>query len=466
MTVEKYTPKYTLVAEQAVLGSLLLNSELWDDIHPIVSESNFYLSVHKIIFSAIQSLCLENIPVDLITIEQVLRNKYSKDEMDQLGGIAYLAELSKNTPSTANIVQYAKIVRLDSQTRQLHLLGNTLREESLNIHSQENFDELLNQVEKQLTDLTLNQLEQDTTASIDTVLNQLLNKMESSCNTANLVTGTPFGITQLDTHTAGAQNGDLIILAGRPSMGKTALSLVFAVSALENFKDKPIQYYSLEMPAEQIMARLLSMRALVNAKKIRQATLMSDEDWARMSETMHYIKTEWENRLLIDDSNYLTPQLLRTRVRRNIRKYGKPSIVIVDYLQLMSVPAFKNGQNRHMEITEISRTLKNLAKEIDCPVVALSQLNRNLEQRMDKRPLNADLRESGSLEQDADVILFVYRDEVYHNDSEYKGLAEIIIGKQRNGPIGTVFSRFKGEYSRFDSIPDNEYPNLRVIINE
>lgn len=466
MSTEKYSPHYTLAAEQAVLGSLLLNGELWDDIHPIISESNFYLAAHKAIFSAIQSLCTNRVPVDLITVEQLLLSKFNKSEMTQIGGIAYLAELSKNTPSTANIVQYAKIVRLDSQTRQLNLLGNTLRAESQHIHSQESFDELLNQVEKQLTDLTLNQLEQETTVSVNSVLSQLLDKMDRSCTTNSLVTGTPFGINQLDTNTSGAQNGDLIILAGRPSMGKTALSLVFAVSALEAFSHQPIQYYSLEMPAEQIMARLLSMRALVSANKIRQATLMSDEDWARFSEAMNYIETQWEDRLLIDDSSYLTPQLLRTRVRRNIRKYGKPSIVIVDYLQLMSVPEFKNGQNRHMEVTEISRTLKNLAKEIDCPVVALSQLNRNLEQRMDKRPLNADLRESGSLEQDADVILFVYRDEVYHNDSEYKGLAEIIIGKQRNGPIGTVFSRFKGEYSRFDSIPSDEYPNLRATRNE
>lgn len=449
---------YTAAAEQAVLGGLLLDNNKWDEISPILTEHNFYQFAHRLIFREMRHLFESNQPVDVITLERVLQEKNLEKE---LGGFAYLIELSKNTPSAANIVAYANIIRRDSQARQLFALGNTLRAEAEKINSQEQLDMLIEQTEKCLTDLNFNQSEQDTTVDLADTLALVLQKMDASCKRNSMVTGVPFGITQLDTNTTGGQSGDLIILAARPSMGKTALSLVFAASALENMPDKPVQYYSLEMPAEQILERFLAMRSLVSSTKIRQATLMDDYDWAKFSEAMGHIQTHWNNRLLIDDSNYLTPQMLRTRVRRNMRKYGKPSFVIVDYLQLMSVPEFKNGQNRHLEITEISRALKNLAKEIDCPVIALSQLNRNLEQRADKRPMNSDLRESGSLEQDADLLLFVYRDEVYHNDSEFRGIAEIIIGKQRNGPIGTVFARFKGEYSLFESIPEEEYERIK-----
>lgn len=451
---------YSLSAEQAIIGGLLLANEKWDELNPIINESNFYLSAHRVIFSAIQALCESNLPADIITVEQAIKNK-GTDLLEQIGGIAYLAELAKNTPSVSSLSSYANIVRRDSQARQLYSLGNTLRTESSQIHSQESLDNLLEHTEKTLTNLTLNIQGDDTNTSVNDAMQRVLAKMERSCKNSNLVTGVPFGITQLDTNTSGAQSGELIILAARPSMGKTALSLCFADSALTAVEDKPIQYYSLEMPAEQIMERFLAMKSNVSLTKIRQATLMEDEDWAKFSESMGFINTHWEQRLLIDDSSYLTPQMLRTRVRRNMRIYGQPSLIIVDYLQLMSVPAFKNGQNRHLEITEISRSLKNLAKEIGCPVIALSQLNRNLEQRADKRPFNSDLRESGSLEQDADLLLFIYRDEVYHDNSELQGIAEIIIGKQRNGPIGTIFSRFRGEYSRFESILENEYEQIK-----
>ncbi|MBV6540771.1 replicative DNA helicase [Ursidibacter maritimus] len=450
---------YSLSAEQAVIGGLLLANEKWDEITPIVNESNFYLFAHKIIFSAIQSLCERNVPVDIITMEQVLKDK-DKELLEQVGGLAYLAELVKNTPSISSIESYAHIVKRDSQVRQLNALGNTLRAETNKIYSQESLDDLIEQTEKALTEITLNVDADLTNVSVIKAMQSVVTKMERCCQDKSLVTGVPFGITQLDSNTSGAQSGELIILAARPSMGKTALSLCFANSALETI-NKPVQYYSLEMPAEQIMERLLAMRANLSLTKIRQAVLMGDEDWTRVAISMEYIRDNWEDRLLIDDSSYLTPQMLRTRVRRNMRKYGQPSIVIVDYLQLMSVPSLKNSQNRHLEISEISRSLKNLAKEIGCPVIALSQLNRNLEQRADKRPLNSDLRESGSLEQDADVLLFIYRDEVYHDNSDLPGIAEIIIGKQRNGPIGTIFSRFRGEYSRFDSIPEDEYERIK-----
>lgn len=450
---------YSITAEQAVLGGLLLANEKWDEINAILTESNFYLSVHKVIFSAIQSLCEKNIPADIITIEQAIKDK-DQSLLEHIGGLAYLAELAKNTPTASGIVTYADIVRRDSQVRRLHALGNTLRTETSNIHSQESLDKLLEQTEKTLTELSLNAELNETNRSVIDVMEQVINKMDLCNQKGSLVTGIPFGISQLDNNTSSAQSSDLIILAARPSMGKTALSLCFARSALEN-SDKPIQYYSLEMPADQIMERFIAMKSKVNLTKIRQASLLEDEDWAHIFSSMEDIKNNWQNRLLIDDSSYLTPQILRTRVRRNIRKYGLPSIIIVDYLQLMTVPELKNSQNRHLEISEISRALKNLAKEIGCPVIALSQLNRNLEQRADKRPLNSDLRESGSLEQDADVLLFIYRDEVYHNDSDLQGIAEIIIGKQRNGPIGTIFSRFRGEYSSFENIPEDEYEQIK-----
>ncbi|MFC1040820.1 replicative DNA helicase [Pasteurella multocida] len=455
-------PHYSMEAEQAVLGSLLLANDKWDDIQPIINSSNFYFSAHKVIFSAIQSLLENNQPADLLTVERELsQQRQDINLLEEIGGIAYLAELAKNTPSIANAVTYAEAVRTDSHARQLFALGNTLRADAEQIRTKENLESVLEQTEKALTELSLNHLEQETVVPIHLAMNTVLQRMDASCNNQTLITGVPFGITQLDNNTTGAQSGDLIILAGRPSMGKTALSLVFAKSALESIESKPIQYYSLEMPASQIMARFLSMDSRVNATKIRQSMLMDDEDWARFSQSMEYFKEKWTDRLLIDDSSYLTPQLLRSRVRRNIRKYGKPSMVIVDYLQLMTVPELKNGQNRHLEISEISRSLKNLAKEIECPVIALSQLNRNLEQRADKRPMSSDLRESGSLEQDADVLLFIYRDEVYHEDTELPGIAEIIIGKQRNGPIGTVFSRFKGEFSLFETIPETEYEQIK-----
>lgn len=242
-------------------------------------------------------------------------------------------------------------------------------------------------------------------------------------------------------------------------MGKTALPLKFAESALTK-ETSIVQYYSLEMPAEQLMQRFIAMRARVPNQKIRHATQLHDEDWAKIGEAIAYINDHWVGRLILDDSSYLTPQLLRSRVRCNARKYGQPALIIVDYLQLMADPTFKNGNNRTQEISSISRSLKALAKEMDCPVIALSQLNRNLEQRADKRPVQADLRESGSIEQDADVILFIYRDEVYHTQTEWPGMAEIIIGKQRNGPIGTVLARFNGELTLFEDLTENEYQRL------
>lgn len=448
---------YSIEAEQAVLGGLLLDNEKWDEVSQILAPSNFYVHAHQQIFSTIQAMCEANSPVDVLILERKLAEKAI---LEEVGGLAYLAELSKNTPSVANITTYAEIVRRDSQARELFALGQHLRTEAVKVNSQTSLDTLLEHTERRLTDLAFNHQQQESIVSLPDVLAQVIQQMNSSCEKNMVTTGTAFGIERLDRSTSGAQNGELIILAARPSMGKTALSLTFAESALESQPEKPIQYYSLEMPAEQILQRFLSMRSQVAINKIRQPTEMSDEDWARFSEAFNYIHSHWNNRLLIDDSSYLSPQSLRIRARRNARKYGEPSVIIVDYLQLMSVPEQKNSNNRNLEIAEISRSLKALAKEMNCPVIALSQLNRNLELRSDKRPMPSDLRDSGSLEQDADLLLFIYRDEVYNKNTDLPGIAEILIGKQRNGPTGTVLTQFKGEFGLFANIPDDEYEKL------
>ncbi|MDU8924285.1 replicative DNA helicase [Pasteurellaceae bacterium LIM206] len=450
-------PSYSIEAEQAVLGGLLLDNNKWDEVSLILDEKNFFSIAHQKIFGVMKSLLEQNQDIDILILERVLREK---SLLSDLGGIAYIAELSKNTPSAANIAAYAEIVKRDSQARELLALGNVLRTEAIKINSQDKLDSLVEKAERKLTDLTFNHFNQETNVDVAEVLDTVIMQMELSNKTDSVVTGTPFGIDRLDNSTAGGQCGDLIILAARPSMGKTALSLKFIESALNAVTDKPAQYFSLEMPASQLMRRFIAMHSRVSLQKIRQATLLDDAELAKIGEAIFHINTKWEDRLLIDDSSYLTPQMLRTRVRRNARKYGMPSVIIIDYLQLMSAPEYQDSKNRNLEISVISRNLKALAKEMDCPVIALSQLNRNSEQRADKRPLPSDLRDSGSLEQDADVIMFIYRDEVYNTNSELKGIAEILIAKQRNGPVGTVLTQFKGEFSIFENIPDSEYEKL------
>ncbi|MCW9718575.1 replicative DNA helicase [Avibacterium sp. 21-599] len=452
-------PAYSFETEQSVLGGLILSNDKWDDVSLLLTEHNFYHHEHRQIYSAIRELIERKQSVDLLTLERTLKEK---GILEECGGLAYLAEICKETPSASNILAYADIVRNDSQARKLFALGNLLRAETIKINSRDKLESLIEQTEKSLTEIVFNQADIDTTVDLNQVMLNILDQIDANFENKSGITGVPFGIDRLDNNTSGAQDGDLIILAARPSMGKTALSLKFAETALEHLKEKDttVQYFSLEMPAEQLMQRLISMRTRVSMQKYRQAIHLSDEDLARFNEAFIYIRENWRGRFLIDDSSYLTPQLLRSRVRRNARKYGKPGLIIVDYLQLMSDPEFKNGNNRTQEISSISRALKALAKEMACPVIALSQLNRNLEQRADKRPLQADLRESGSIEQDADVILFVYRDEVYHNNTEYPGIAEIIIGKQRNGPIGTVMAKFRGEFSLFENLSADEYQRL------
>lgn len=444
-------PPHSIEAEQAVLGGIMLDNQQWDRVSEHVIAEDFYSYAHRLIFQEMDMLARQNTPVDLITIDQALKNK---GIIQEVGGFAYLAELSKNTPSAANIIAYADIVREKAVLRELISAGNDIAKTCYSTKGQD-IKEILDEAERKVFEIA----EKRTSSSegpknILGILDQTLVKIEtlSQNKQHNGVTGVTTGFKDLDRKTAGLQPSDLIIVAARPSMGKTT----FAMNLCENAamaSEKPVLIFSLEMPAEQLMMRMLASLSRVDQTKIRTGTISDDEEWARISSTMA-ILNEKPN-MYIDDSAGLTPTELRSRARRVYKENSGLSLIMVDYLQLMRAPSFSD--NRTLEIAEISRSLKALAKELEVPVVALSQLNRSLEQRADKRPVNSDLRESGSIEQDADLIMFIYRDEVYHDNSDLKGIAEIIIGKQRNGPIGRVRLTFQGHFSRFDNYAGEAY---------
>ena len=445
------TPPQSIEAEQSVLGGLMLENQRWDDVAEIVSEQDFSSRPHRSIFSAMRSLVANQFPIDLITLAEHIENE-GEGKLDSLGGFAYLAELSKNTPSAANIIAYAQIVRERAVIREMIKVANEITEAGYNPEGRTS-DELLDLAESRIFQIA----EQRGNKSggpenISSILDRTVTKIEALFQRPHDgVTGVDTGYVDVNKKTAGLQPSDLIIIAARPSMGKTT----FAMNICENVSltnDKPVMIFSLEMPTEQLMMRSLASLSRVNQTIIRTGQL-DDEDWARLSGTMGLL-LEKKN-IYIDDSSGLTPMDVRSRARRLSREHGGLSLIMIDYLQLMRVPSLSD--NRTLEIAEISRSLKALAKELNVPVIALSQLNRSLEQRADKRPVNSDLRESGSIEQDADLIMFIYRDEVYHENSDMKGIAEIIIGKQRNGPIGTVRLTFNGQWSRFDNYGGPEY---------
>lgn len=440
-------PPHSLSAEQAVIGGLMLDNDRWDDITALITEAHFYTRANGLIFAAIQALLTSNKPADLVTLTEFLEQQGT---LDQCGGFAYLAEVSKNTPSAANIVAYAEYVAGYSQKRHLLALGHDLTEQAADPRS--DLASLLAEAEQRLFSIA----EQQAPAGefdLCTSLESFLEGLEQRCRCEDQVTGTPTGFSRLDSMTSGLQSGDLILLAGRPSMGKTALGLAFCENALALRPDDPVQIYSLEMPSEQLLMRFTAMLGRVPLQHLRNGD-MDDEDWGRTASAMKILMESRKDRLVIDDSAFMTPFVLRSRVRRNIRRYGRPSLILLDYLQLMSCPG---QENRTQEVAEISRSLKVLAKECGCPVVALSQLNRSLESRADKRPNNGDLRDSGALEQDADLILFLYRDEVYNAETPDRGMAEIILGKQRNGPIGTVKVPYHAAITLFEDDAEADY---------
>lgn len=421
---------------------MMIAPDSWDKVAEIVVESDFYNRSHRTIFGAIIKLLSSNQSVDTVTVKDTLAQS---GLLEEAGGFSYLIELAKNTPSAANVTAYANVIRERAIVRELIGVAHDIADVGYNPEGRNSAD-ILDFAESKVFEIAEKRTgENEGPKDVTTVLTKTVNRLDELVKQGRDITGVSTGYTDLDDKTSGLQRSDLIIVAARPSMGKTT----FAMNLCENammLQDKPVLVFSLEMPAEQIMMRMLASLSRVNQTHIRTAQL-DDEEWARMSGTIKTLKKK--DNLYIDDSSGLTPMELRTRARKIARDKGGISLIMVDYLQLMRVPSL--SENRTLEIAEISRSLKALAKELEVPVVALSQLNRTLEQRADKRPINSDLRESGSIEQDADLIMFIYRDEVYNEASEMKGIAEIIIGKQRNGPIGTSRLTFQGQFSRFDN---------------
>ncbi|MFZ9480520.1 MAG: replicative DNA helicase [Burkholderiaceae bacterium] len=436
-------PPHSIEAEASVLGGLLLDNSAWDRIGDLVSAHDFYRADHRIIFESIARLIDAGRPADVVTVFESLQ---SLGRADEVGGVAYLNTLAHQTPSAANIRRYAEIVRDRAILRHLVSVSDQIATQALNPAGKET-RQILDEAESQI--FQIGEAGSRTSGGFQdfhTVLARVVEKVDDLYQSPNAsdVTGVPTGYLDLDQKTAGMQPGDLLIVAGRPSMGKTSLALNIAehVAIVEQ---APVAVFSMEMGAEQLAMRVLCSVGRLDAQKVRTGRL-SEDDWTRLTQAMGKMKGA---RLYIDETPALNPLELRSRARRLSRQYGGLGLIVVDYLQLMS--ASSSGENRTTEISEITRSLKSLAKELGCPVLALSQLNRTVEQRTDKRPVMSDLRESGAIEQDADVIIFIYRDEVYRPDTPDKGVAEIIIAKQRNGPIGTVRLTFLGQYTKFEN---------------
>ncbi|HEY4139226.1 MAG TPA: replicative DNA helicase [Casimicrobiaceae bacterium] len=436
-------PPHSLEAEQSVLGGLLLDNEAADRVGDVAGADDFYSDAHRVIYRHVMQLIGEGKPADVVTLAESLS---SAQKLDYVGGLAYLGALVQNVPTAANIRHYAQIVRDRSILRQLAATAGAIAETAYNPLGR-SAKTVLDEAEAKVLHIA----EQSSRGSqnfheIGKLLATVVDRIETLYNRDNPsdVTGVPTGFVDLDRMTSGFQPGDLIIIAGRPSMGKTSLALNIGENvALDT--GMPVAVFSMEMGATQLALRMIGSVGRLDQHKLRTGRLIA-EDWDRLSTALGRLN---EAPILIDETPALNAIEVRSRARRLMRQYGKLGLVIVDYLQLMQSTA--QGENRATELSEISRAMKSLAKELQVPVVALSQLNRSLEQRPDKRPVMSDLRESGALEQDADVILFIYRDEVYKPDSPDKGTAEILISKQRNGPTGKVTLTFRGEYTRFEN---------------
>src|SRR5690625_3618935 len=439
-------PPHSLEAEQAVLGGLMLENRAWEQIADRLNEEDFYRHDHRLLFRGIKALSENYQPVDVLTLSEYLREQ---GVLDEAGGMAYLGGLARDTPSAANIQAYADIVRERSVLRQLIQAGTEIVSTGFQPEGRESA-ELLDTAERlifQIAEQT--NRSQEGFISVKDVLPTVIDRIDHLYQQESAITGLATGWTDFDDMTSGLQNGDLVIVAARPSMGKTSFAMNVA-EAVAMRGDLPVAVFSMEMPADQLALRMLSSLGRIEMQRVRTGKLQ-DEDWPRLTSALNLMSNA---KLFIDDSAGLSPTEMRARARRLKREHGL-GLIVVDYLQLMQVPGFK--ENRTAEISEISRALKGMAKELDVPVIALSQLNRSLEQRPNKRPVMSDLRESGAIEQDADIIVFIYRDEVYNEDSPDKGVAEIIIGKQRNGPIGSLKLTFLGKYTRFESFSSESF---------
>jgi replicative DNA helicase len=439
-------PPQSVEAEQSVLGGLMLDNQRWEGLSDKVAVDDFYRKEHRLIFQAIAALCEDNRPADVVTVSEWLEKN---GELINVGGLAYLGTLANNTPSAANIAAYAEIVRERAVLRRLIQVSSGIANSAYTPEGR-GVNELLDSAEKAVLEISEKSggrrggflpLKKFLTTAVD--------RIDTLFRSDSPITGVSTGYRDIDEITSGLQAADLVIVAGRPSMGKTSFAMNIAENAAIGSK-VPVAIFSMEMPGEQLAMRMMASLGRINAHKVRTGKL-DDDDWPRLTSAIGMLA---EAPVYIDDTPALTPFELRARARRLKREHGL-GLIVIDYLQLMQ--STETNENRATEISNITRALKALAKELHVPVIALSQLNRSLEQRPNKRPVMSDLRESGAIEQDADVIFFIYRDEVYNEDSTDKGTAEIIIGKQRNGPIGTRRLTFLGEYTRFENYANPGY---------
>ncbi len=445
-------PPHSIEAEQAVVGGLMIKNSAWEDVADKVRGEDFYRKDHQLIFQAIEALARTDMPFDVVTLSEKLQ---SLGQLEQVGGMLYLGNLANDTPSAANIKAYADIVRNKSVLRQLIDASDDIAQSAYD-PGDRSVKDILDHAEKEvfkIADAGSKGTQQY--RPVNELLATAVTRIQELYDQGDEITGLPSGFAELDKMTSGLQPTDLVIIAARPSMGKTT----FAVNIAENIavtKGLPVAIFSMEMSGEQLATRMISSLGRINQQRLRTGKLETS-DWPRVTSALSLLS---ETKIFIDDTPSLSPTDLRARARRIKRDHGL-SLIVIDYLQLMQVPG---SENRVNEISEISRSLKALAKELQVPVVALSQLSRALESRTDRRPIMSDLRESGAIEQDADMVTFIYRDDYYNKEnSEFPGTAEIIIGKQRNGPTGSLRLNFLGEYTKFENwSPENyssdEYP--------
>ena len=437
-------PPHSIEAESSVLGGLLLDNNAWDRVGDLLKEGDFYRHEHRLIFTAIAGHINASKPADVITVYEKLQ---SQGKAEEIGGLAYLNSLAQYVPSASNIRRYAEIVRERGILRKLVTASDEIATNAFNTEGRP-VDKILDEAEQKIFNIGEegSRMKQGF-QGMDTLVVDLLDRVQEMADNPNDITGVPTGFIDLDRMTSGLQAGDMVVLAARPSMGKTA----FAVNIAEHValhEGLPVAIFSMEMGAAQLAVRVVGSIARIDQNHLRTGKL-SDDEWPRLTEAIEKLRNV---SLHIDETPGLTPSELRANARRLARQCGKLGLIVVDYLQLMSGSARAQGENRATELGEISRGLKMLAKELQCPVIALSQLNRSVETRTDKRPMMSDLRESGAIEQDADIIMFIYRDDYYNKDSKEPNVAEIIIGKQRNGPTGTVKLFFQKSQTRFESL--------------
>ena len=445
-------PPHSVEAEQSVLGGLLLDNASWDWVADIVGEHDFYRPEHGLIFQSIGKLISSNHPADVLTVHEELK----KVGIAESYGISYLNQLASNTPSSANIRGYAEIINDRSILRRLIQTADQIANSAFTPDGK-TVRTLLDEAESRILAIGQEGSRKADYLEIEDLMKEAIARISElyERESTSDITGVATGFADLDRQTSGLQKGDLVIVAGRPSMGKTAFSVNIAENVALN-EGLPVLIFSMEMAGAQLATRMLGSVGRVDQGRLRTGKL-TDEEWPRVTEAISKLS---KAPILIDETGALNSLELRARARRMARKWGQVGLIVIDYLQLMTGNSGGSGDNRATEISEISRSLKALAKEMQCPVIALSQLNRGLEQRPNKRPVMSDLRESGAIEQDADVILFIYRDEVYHADTTTeKGIAEVIVGKQRNGPIGTVKLSWQGQFTKFDNLALGSLPS-------